>query len=246
MIQGFDIFPGSSLNNRAKKMGEESMCTKNQNPFEQTVEEQLAALRRQNKLGSWGIEESVFARLAKTAPEWPEGRDAYRSFRIRFGEGRDGVIKTFEAHVNAVKHTHDNFWRWNGLLSGEHPFLGKQIDRLRLLAGNGSHAPMIEWIIIPDLSANLGHGSINSVRGVKSLADAGLVVIWLVPDRVRAIDYKEWCAWFLAGYEVNEPRDYVQWWTSVPCVQYSPHTGTGLQTWLRCYPNPGFAAPSGI
>lgn len=197
------------------------------NPFEQTVEQQLAALRRQNELGNWGISEDVFARLAETAPEWPEGRDAYRSFRIRFGEGREGVIKTFESHAAAVKRVHDpKFWRWEFLLSGEHQYQGQPVDRLRLLAGNDSHKPVVEWIFIPDLSQHRKRDSITSVRGPTSFADEGLVLAWLVPDRVRAIDYKELCAWFCAGYEVNVPERDGESWQRVVVVDRGLRDGT--------------------
>ncbi len=198
----------------------------NKNPFEQTVEEQITALRRQNKLGNWGIEESVLKMLAETAPAWPEGRDAYRSFRIRFGEGRDGVIKTFEAHAEAVKRVHAKFWRWELLLSGEHPYQDEGVDRLRLLSGNDSHKPVIEWIIIPDLSANRKRDSITAVRSEKSLADEGLVLAWLNPKRIEAIDYSEWCAWFCAGYELNVPEHDDESWQRVVLVYRYLHDGT--------------------
>jgi len=201
---------------------------RNKNPFEQTVEEQLAALRRQNELGNWGISEDVFARLTETAPEWPEGKDAYRSFRIRFGEGRDGVIKTFEAHCAAIERVHDKFWRWELLLSGEHPYQGKSVDRLRLLAGNDSHHAVVEWITIPDLQQHRKRDSVTSVRGPTSLADEGLVLAWLVPDRVRAIDYKEWCAWFCAGYEVNVPESDGESWRRVVIVDRDLGDGAAI------------------
>ncbi|MEA3249660.1 MAG: hypothetical protein U9Q03_04885 [Patescibacteria group bacterium] len=203
----------------------------NINPFKQTVEEQLAALREMN--GFWkdsghphiGDIEAVCTRLAETALEWPEGRDAYRSFRIRFGKGRDGVIRTFEAHADAVKHAHDKSWRWDLLLSGEHPYRGENVDRLRLLNGNGSLMPVVEWIIIPDLSAHRKRNSVTSVRRSRSLADEGLVLAWLVPDRVRAIDYNEWCAWFCAGYEINVPEYDAGSWQCVPIVYRDTDSG---------------------
>jgi hypothetical protein len=188
-------------------------------PFEQTVEEQLTALRRQNELGGWGIGEDVFVRLTETAPAWPRGRDAYRSLRVRFGQGRDGMIKTFEAHAAAVKRVHEpKFWRWEFLLSGSHPYKGKDIERLRLLNGNDSHQAVVEWVIIPDLSAHRQRDSITAVRGPKSLADEGLVLAWLVPNRVRAIDYQKWCAFFLGGYEVNVPEYDGEPWQDVVLV----------------------------
>ncbi|MFH1315633.1 MAG: hypothetical protein ABIH67_04535 [Candidatus Uhrbacteria bacterium] len=189
----------------------------NINPFELTVEQQLAALRQQNKLGSWGIDEEVFEHLEQTAPEWPEGRDAYRSFRIRFGEGRDGVIQTFEAHAAAIKRVHVKFWRWELLLSGAHEYQDEEVERLRLLAGNDTHHAVVEWIIIDDLSANRQRQSITAVRNNSSLADEGLVMAWLFPERVQAIDYDKWSAWFCAGYESNIPGLSASW-TLVPIV----------------------------
>lgn len=44
------------------------METDTKNPFEQTVEEQIVALRKQNKAGTWEISEEDFVRLAQTAP----------------------------------------------------------------------------------------------------------------------------------------------------------------------------------
>ncbi len=195
----------------------------NKNSFELTVEEQLAALKRQNELGNWGISEDVFDRLAKTVPEWPEGRDAYRSFRIRFGTGRDGMIQTFEAHIAAIRRVHDKSLRWEQLLSGSHPNQGEDMERLRLLAGNDTHQPVVEWIIIDDLSAHRKRASITAVRDNNSLADEGLVLAWLFPKRVQAIDYDKLPAWFCAGYELNVPG--YDSWTFVPLVFLSRFVG---------------------
>ncbi|MBU0530956.1 hypothetical protein KJ910_00455 [Patescibacteria group bacterium] len=202
----------------------------NSNPFELIVEEQLAALRKQNELGNWGITEDVFERLAKSAPEWPEGRDAYRSFRIRFGEGRDGMIQTFEAHVDAIRRVHDKFWRWEQLLSGAHPHQGEDVERLRLLAGNDTHHAVVEWMIVDDLSANRQRQSITAVRNSSSLADEGLVMAWLFPERVQAIDYDKWSAWFCAGYELNVPG--FDSWADVPIVYRGLRAG---RVWLYAH-----------
>ncbi len=193
------------------------------NPFEQTVEEQLAAFRAQNEAGGWGVTEETFTRLAETAPAWPRGKDAYRSLRIRFGDGRNGMIKTFEAHSAAIKRVHGEakIWRWEFLLSGEHSYQGKPVDRLRLLNGNQSHHAVVEWVVISDLSANRKRKDITSVRGPKSLADEGLVLAWLNPKRVKATDCKEWCAWFCAGYESNVPESDGEPWHRVPCVYFN-------------------------
>ena len=202
----------------------------NQNPFELTVEQQIAALRQQNELGNWDIPEEVFDSLAESAPEWPEGRDAYRSFRIRFGEGRDGMIQTFEAHAAAIKRVHAKFWRWDLLLSGAHEYQDEEVERLRLLAGNDTHHAVVEWIIV-DLSAHRERESITAVRDNSSLADEGLVMAWLFPERVQAIDYDKWSAWFCAGYESNIPGRSASW-THVPIVRRSLHDGEVV---LRAY-----------
>lgn len=202
------------------------------NPFKQSVEEQLATLRRQNELGGWGIEESVFARLAETAPEWPEGRDAYRSFRIRFGEGRNGVIKTFDAHIYAAGHAHHRRFRRNWELNLSEEYDDEPVECLRLLNGDDSHNPVIEWITIPDLSAHRERDSITAVRGPGSLADEGLVLAWLVPDRVRAIGRKEWSSWACAGYELAVPEYCGRALQFVPCVTRCLNYGTTVMTAL--------------
>lgn len=217
---------------------------RNKNPFEQTVEEQIKALRCQNKLGNWGISEDVFERLLATAPAWPKGRDAYRSFRIRFGEGRDGMILTFERHAEAIQRVHAKFCRWELLLSGTHPYKGEGMERLRLLNGNESHHAVIEWIIIPDLSAHRQRKSVTDVRNKKSLADEGLVLAWLVPNRVRAIDYKQWCAFFLGGYEVNVPEGGDESWQHVVVVRRGLRDGTAsLRAYWRSGAGSDYSAP---
>ncbi len=216
----------------------------NTNPFELTVEQQIAALREQNELGNWGIAEDVFERLAESAPEWPGGRDAYRSFRIRFGEGREGMIQTFEAHAAAIKRVHAKFWRWDLLLSGAHEYQGEDVERLRLLAGNDTHHAVVEWIIIDDLSANRQRESITAVRSNSSLADEGLVMVWLFPERVQAMDYDKWSAWFCAGYESNIPEHRASW-TYVPIVYRGLHDGkVGLNASDRSDDYSGFSVPA--
>jgi hypothetical protein len=193
-----------------------------ENPFAQTVEEQLQRLREQNAAGGWGLDGhpyrsmDIFTHLAATAPPWPKGRDSYRSLRIRWGEGDEGVALTFERHAAAMKRVHSKFWRWEHLLSGKHPYKGEDVERLRLLNGNATHHAVVEWIVV-DLSADRARENIASVRGPKSLADEGLVLGWLIPERVDAIDYKGWCAWFCAGYELNVPGNDESW-RHVPCV----------------------------
>lgn len=134
------------------------------NPYEMTVDQQLTALRRANDEEKWGLTEADFSRLAETAPAWPQGKHAYRSFRIRFGEGDDGVAKTFEAHYARIMHVfgEGRYWRW--------PNLKSWTDRLRLLVGDHTHKACVEWIVA-DLDTHRKRDSITAVRGPKSLAD---------------------------------------------------------------------------
>jgi hypothetical protein len=217
------------------------------NPFEQTVEQQLAALREQSEAGQWKIPEEVFEKLLATAPAWPKGKEAYRSFRIRFGEGSEGVAKTFEAHAAAMKRVHgDKFWRWELLLSEPTPVngKGKPVERLRLLNRNDTHHAVVEWVIIPDLSAFRKRESVTAVRGPKSLADEGIVLAWLFPDRVHAIDYDKLPAWFCGGYELNVPEDDDEGWQNVVCVSRSLVTGKSfLNASWRGDGNSGYSVP---
>ncbi|MFA6430016.1 MAG: hypothetical protein WCV84_06020, partial [Patescibacteria group bacterium] len=79
------------------------------NPFEMSVVQTLDACRRVNEAEAgcnpyWEkIPEKIFTRLATSAPPWPRGRHMYRSLRIRFGEGDEGVAKTFEAHAARIR-----------------------------------------------------------------------------------------------------------------------------------------------
>jgi hypothetical protein len=209
----------AAINERIRQA--EEAATKN--PFSQTVPELIARLWVENHLGNWGIPSETFIRLERTAPELPSGRDSYRSFRIRWGEGDEGVALTFERHAAAMKRVHLKFWRWDLLLSGKHPYKGEDVERLRLLSGNASHKPVVEWVII-HLDANRTRKSVDAVRGPKSLADEGLVVAWLFPKRVEAIDYDKNSAWLCGGYELNVP-EYDGSWRYVPCVDRRRDTG---------------------
>lgn len=195
------------------------------NPFERPAAALVAELRRVDVEENWNISsEEIFTRLLATAPAWPIGRDCYLSFRIRFGSGDAGVALTFERHAARFKRVHKKNWRWEFLLSGKKSFNNEDVERLRLLAGNASHKPTVEWIII-DLSANRTRTSITDVRGPSSLADEGIVLGWLYPKRVEATNYKEWPAWFCAGYELNAPEDDGGSWLSAPCVDRDLDSG---------------------
>lgn len=205
------------------------------NPFVKTVDEQLVSLHLANREEGWGIPYETIAHLAETAPAWPQGRDSYRSFRIRFGEGTAGVAKTFEAHAARIKKVFGpKFWRWEYLRSNK--------EHLRLLSGNATHKPVVEWTIV-HLDANRQRNSIEAVRGPNSLADEGLVMAWLFPKRVEAIDYAEWCAWFCGGYELLVPESDESW-HGVPCVCRSLNTGkASLSADWRSHDGSGYSVP---
>ncbi|MFA6018502.1 MAG: hypothetical protein WC776_04985 [Patescibacteria group bacterium] len=214
------------------------------NPFEQTVEEQLAALRAQNEASNWGITEDVLSWLADTAPAWPKGKDAFRSLRIRWGEGTKGVYLTFERHWEAMQRVHAKHWRWELLHSKPMSYDGKDVEWLRLLNGNETHHAVVEWVIINDLSANRKRKDITSVRNAQSLADEGLVLAWLFPKRVDAIDYDKNCSWYCAGYEANVPEHDGEEWQSVVVVnRYTDSGGVHLSALLRGNGGPGCSVP---
>ena len=191
----------------------------NRNPFEMTAEEQLLALARANDAGNWGMTDEDWTRLKASAPAWPKGKHAYRSFRIRFGEGDDGVASTFERHVARIKSvfTEKGFCRWELLHSGKIEYDGKPVERLRLLNGNHTHHAVVEWIVA-DLDTNRKRRSITAVRDAKSLADELLVIAWMFPDMIRAIDYDKLPGLFAAGYEANIPEEAKQEWQFVVVI----------------------------
>ncbi len=206
--------------------------------FVLSVEAQLARFKAANEAQGWGFGEEVFAKLAASAPEWPEGKLCVRSLRIRFGEGDTGVAQTFEAHASEIRRVFgaEKYWRWEHLRSAPSPYSGdtkelkrrfgdKPIERLRLLSGNETHKPVVEWVAI-DLDTHRQRRSIEAVRDPKkSLADEMLVVTWMFPELIRAIDYDEIPGLFAAGYELNVPeRDEVEW-QSVPYVYFYCDSG---------------------
>ena len=194
------------------------------NPFEKSSSDLLAALHRANDEEGWGISKEAFDRLAITAPNWPRGKHAFLSFRIRFGEGSEGVALTFERHVARIKSVfgESGFWRWEHLHSGMMPYKGEPVNRLRLLNGDHTHNPVIEWVIV-DLGTHRKRDSVTAVRDVKSLADELLVVAWMFPDMIRAIDYYKLPGLFAAGYESNVHECDGRAWQSVVVVSF--HNG---------------------
>lgn len=168
-----------------------------ENKYRKSADELIAALRRASDEEGWGITEDDFTRLAATAPEWPMGPNGFLSFRIRFGLGPEGVSQTFEAHTARLNRVFENFSRYDRLRSGA--------KYLSLFSGDDSHQPGVDWVIIDDLDANwYGGMDADTVRpNGRPLADEGLVIAWLYPDRMLAI--KEGCTpgLILAGYIVS-------------------------------------------
>lgn len=196
-----------------------SDTSRNVNPFALSVNDILARFRQASEAQDWNIGEDVFERLAATAPELPEGRLAFLSLKIRFGNGQKGVQDTFEAHVSEIRRVHvaRKVWRWNLLRSDK--------SHLCLLAGDETHTPTIEWCII-DLDTHRKRQSVKAVRGPDFIADKGLVLAWLYPEYVRAIDYMENPGYFLAGYKLNAV-DYVEMLEFL-CELPVPEGGEGL------------------
>lgn len=181
------------------------------NPFALSAEELLKRLRLANKEEGWEIGEEVFDRLTKTVPEQPRGRLAFLSLRIRFGEGEEGVCNTFAAHCGRIRTIFDD------------PHTPHCEAHLRLLVGNYTHEPVVEWVTI-DLGANHEVERVEDVRGELSLADEGLAFAWLHPEYMRAINGNENQGFFLAGYEWNEPRrDRGGPWEYIPVVYWYHH-----------------------
>lgn len=170
----------------------ELLMNQDEHTLKMTVEEQLAELRRASEEEGWNIPDETFGRLAETAPAWPDGYNALRSFRIRFGEGDGGVQQTFEAHV----------WRCRTMFGDRHwadPTLGTDECPVRLRAGNATHKACVEWIVIRDFRHGEG-GDAESVLSDRSLADEGLVIKWLFARFVTGACFNPWAC---LGYEVN-------------------------------------------
>lgn len=175
-----------------------------------SIEEQLTVLRRANNEmratnPNWDpISEEDFARLAVTAPKWPKGRYSYRSFRIRFGEGDEGVIRTFAAHWKRIQQIFGETAtpRCEILHSCPMPFKNEPVKRLRLSSGNHTHKPVVEWAQVKLSTHN-------------PYADELLVLIWMFPNMICEPDNPQLVA---NGYEVNVPEyDASPWQGRVVC-----------------------------
>jgi hypothetical protein len=177
-----------------RKMETDAGETKN--PFALGVGEQLERLRAANREELWGFHESMFDYLAAHAPAWPVGRLAFRTLRIRFGMGEEGVATTFSEHVRRIRHVHgdDRVECWVELRPG--------VGRLRLLNGDDGHVPLLEWDVV-DLTGDGQHPLAHGSRGRNALADELLVMAWLFPELIQAIDYNNVPALYAGGYELN-------------------------------------------
>lgn len=181
------------------------------NPFRLSIEEQIKRFKEASNRQDWGFGEETFIRLAATAPVWPDGRLAVRSLRIRFGGCGLGVTQTFEDHAKQIEAVFGSgsYWRWPDLRSG--------MKGLRLLNGNGTHQLVVEWVIV-DLNPHRKRDSTTAVRGPKSLADELLVVAWMFPEMIRAIDYDKVLGLYAAGYEATVTGSDP--WAHVPVVRF--------------------------
>ena len=208
-----------------------------------TAEQLIESLRRAKVEEDWDIPEETLARLAATAPALPTGREEYLSFRIRFGTGSTGVALTFEAHVRRVLRVcasakpdpRGRRPRADALRSGP--------ESLRLLVGDNRHRPAVEWVTIR-LDSYRYRDSVHGIRDWNLLADEGLVLAWLYPELVRAIDWQKRPSWLLAGYEVNVTGGVSQPWSQVPGIDCDLDTSAAT---LDVYPSnhnqPDFSVP---
>lgn len=215
------------------------------NSYEMAVEVQLAALHRANDEEGWGITKDDFLRLASTAPAWPKGKHAYRSFRIRFGEGDEGVAKTFEAHCMRIQHIfgESGYQRGKYLYSNPTPYKGgKPTERLRLLIGNHTHHAVVDWILA-DLDTYWVRENVDAVRDAKSLADELLVIAWLFPDRIRATDHIKLRCMFAAGYEVSIPEFDAKTWQRMVVVYFDYNYNIVRVTSEMSNSSPEFSVP---
>lgn len=173
------------------------------NPFARPAEELLAELSLANIQQHWGIPQETFDRLAAHVPVWPKGPDSFLSFRIRFGKGDAGVEQTLEAHAAYMERRFEaKFERWTLIRS--------DAAHLRLSYGNYTHTPTVEWIYV-HLNTCRTRRKIQARRGECPLADEGLVLAWLYPQRIEAIDYRKWHGLFCAGYEMHVPERDGSW-----------------------------------
>lgn len=229
------------------------------NPWQISIEEQMDRLRYAYAVSfcrSTAVKEpslSELQHLVRMAPSWPDGRLAFRGLRVRFaGVKKEGVATTFEAHA---RHIYAMFPNGSDvmidfLLMSEQPvhipvanIAERKEYRLRLLVGNDTHKPTVEWVCF-DIDTNQQRESITAVRGPRSLADELLVFMWMFPDYIRSIDYKENPGLFAGGYEANFPEISSGSWQEVPFVGWDRKESSLKRSALWCKNNdPGYSVP---
>lgn len=189
------------------------------NPWAEDVDAQIERLRQMALARGWGFSDEVYERLASTAPAWPKGRHAFRSFRIRFGEGRSGVIETFEEHIKCIQHVYgdgnvDRAGSYGWLRTGYATYgRRKRFDCLRLFNGNNTHHACVEWVTL-DLNAHRVGKSREVMRDESSLADELLVFVWMFFGMNRK-PHKGFENWVAAGYEATAPYMVGEWQAGV-------------------------------
>jgi hypothetical protein len=209
------------------------------NPFRISIDKTVRRFRDAVLQEGWPVGEDQYAYLSAIAPEWPAGKRAFRSLRIRFGSGDDGIAQTFDAHAARIRKIFEPKFRL------EKPLCSDK-EHLRLLGNrNHAHKPVVEWVVF-DLDANRKRSSIAVVRHpLESLVDEGLVFAWLFPEYVRAIDHKENPGFFLAGYELDSPKRVDSPWQSVPCVDRNLCTGeVTLHAYWRSNNDSDYSVPA--
>ncbi len=169
------------------------------NPFEISVEETLKRFWQANVEEGWKFGEEVCSRLAATAPSWPTGELAFRSLRIRFGEGDKGVWRTFDKHCARLKRVSVRYDRDGRVRSDR--------EHLRLRVGNHTHRPIVEWSCF-DLRRNWNSVATEAHNASPRLvADEALVFAWMFPAYVWEISRRnQTLPIFATGYEVNCPN----------------------------------------
>src|SRR3989339_1326730 len=205
-----------------------------QNPFEISVEETIRRLRRQDEADQLGISEQGYVILAATAPEWPKGAHSYRSLRIRFGKGMTGIDLTKKQHFEILARVFGKSFDLtkratlhNGLRTAS-PIRSCSLYGGSL--GDRIHLPTVEWVIVDDIQLQgLRSCPIENLQNPRSAADEGLVLGWLFPERVRAVDFNCYFPIYCGGYCLNAPCGRgTGWdlnWQMHVCVSKDPDTG---------------------
>lgn len=175
------------------------------NRYQPSPQAMLANLRLVNQQEEgWNITNRDLDRLADTVPDLPEGRLVFLSFRIRWGEGDEGVALTFKRHVERIQRVFEEQGVWYDI----RPRLSASdgdVECPRLRAGNQTHVACIEWVII-DLGANREREGLQGIQcGPKSLADELLVAAWLFPDLIEDVDHDTIPSFLAGGYELDDP-----------------------------------------